>query len=185
VHAAPREERGLYWGYLTRIAPTLQSLLDDCPFDGARPAPPHPAPRPAPRPPHLAPVLAAAWPHVSVSLCAQTALLTFPCLVCAAAAGGYDLTVGTSERGEAVPCCQLALPCAAHVLVVIGGPQGLELCLQNDPQAAQRHADPSSLFARYLNVCPDQGSRTIRTEEALLIALAFLQPALGRNGKAA
>ena len=28
---------------------------------------------------------------------------------------------------------------------------------------------------QYLNVCPDQGSRTIRTEEAVLIALSALR----------
>lgn len=32
---------------------------------------------------------------------------------------------------------------------------------------------------RYLNTCFDQGSRTIRSEEAILISLAFLQPAIG------
>lgn len=31
---------------------------------------------------------------------------------------------------------------------------------------------------RYLNTCFDQGSRTIRSEEAVLISLAFLQPAI-------
>ena len=98
-------------------------------------------------------------------------------------AGGYDLTIGTSERGEEVECCQLEFPAFSHALLVIGGPQGLEHCLQNDPQRAQ-HAEPSTLFQRYLNVCGDQGSRTIRTEEALLITLTFLQPAFRRNGRA-
>lgn len=39
---------------------------------------------------------------------------------------------------------------------------------------------PCSLWCcRYLNTCFDQGSRTIRSEEAILISLAFLQPAIG------
>jgi predicted SPOUT superfamily RNA methylase MTH1 len=94
--------------------------------------------------------------------------------------GGYDLTIGTSERGEEASCCSLSFPEYQHALIVIGGPQGLEYCLQNDPKRSE-HSEPSTLFDRYLNVCPDQGSRTIRTEEALLILLTFLKPGLGRG----
>ena len=96
-------------------------------------------------------------------------------------AGGYDLTVGTSDRGEEAECCSLSFPAFAHALVAVGGPQGLEYCLTNDPLSKQ-YAEPSTLFHRYLNVCRGQGSRTIRTEEAVLITLAFLQPALQRCG---
>ncbi|PSC74008.1 methyltransferase C9orf114-like protein isoform X2 [Micractinium conductrix] len=121
----PRERAGLYWGYLTRMAPSLAALREQCPFSG-----------------------------------------------------GYDLVVGTSERGEQTAPCALSLGSFRHALVVFGGPQGLEYALQNDELAA-RHAEPSTLFDRYLNTCFDQGSRTIRSEEAILISLAFLQPALG------
>lgn len=79
-----------------------------------------------------------------------------------------------------MPCCSLAFPAFRHALIVVGGPQGLEYCLANDPLAA-KHTEPSTLFQRYLNICPDQGSRTIRTEEALLITLAYLQPALDQG----
>lgn len=37
----------------------------------------------------------------------------------------------------------------------------------------------ADLFDAYNNVCPTEGSTFIRTEEALLIALASLAPALG------
>lgn len=120
----PRERGGLYWGYITRIAPSLQAMLEQCPFYG-----------------------------------------------------GYSLTVGTSERGERTPACQLDLGAFRHLLVVFGGPQGLEYALQHD-ELANKHGCPSELFDRYLNTCFDQGSRTIRSEEAILISLAFLQPAV-------
>jgi len=87
------------------------------------------------------------------------------------------LKIGTSERGEQESCCSLSLPKFSHALIVIGGPQGLEYCLQNDA-LREKHKEPSTLFDRYLNVCVDQGSRTIRTEEALLIAMTFLKPAI-------
>jgi methyltransferase len=97
--------------------------------------------------------------------------------------GGYDLTIGTSERGEPVGGCDLRLKRFKHALIVIGGPQGLEYALSNDVSADKYpDGDPSGLFDRYLNTCHNQGSRTIRTEEALLITMAFLQPALTKAG---
>ena len=91
------------------------------------------------------------------------------------------MTVGTSERGEVSTCCGLEFPEFNHALIVFGGPQGLEYCLENDPWK-DRYPDPSPFFQRYLNTCQDQGSRTIRTEEAILISMAFLQPALHKAG---
>lgn len=49
-----------------------------------------------------------------------------------------------------------------HLLVVFGGLKGLEASLDND-QSLQMD-DVSLLFDHYLNTCPGQGSRTIRTE---------------------
>ncbi|XP_059490312.1 putative methyltransferase C9orf114 [Neocloeon triangulifer] len=86
---------------------------------------------------------------------------------------GYDLLVGTSERGDPVPKC---LPSFKHILVTFGGLRGLELGLESDESL--KVDDPSMLFDFYLNTCPGQGSRTIRTEEALLVTLAALQPAI-------
>ncbi|XP_052671724.1 uncharacterized protein LOC128154729 [Harpia harpyja] len=85
---------------------------------------------------------------------------------------GYDLSIGTSERGSSVD--QAALPSFRHALVVFGGLEGLEAGLDVDPNLDV--TDPSVLFDFYLNTCPSQGSRTIRTEEALLISLSALRP---------
>ncbi|KAK2500078.1 hypothetical protein MC885_000424 [Smutsia gigantea] len=91
---------------------------------------------------------------------------------------GYDLTIGTSERGSSVALAQL--PSFRHALVVFGGLQGLEAGVDADPNL--RVAEPSVLFDVYVNTCPSQGSRTIRTEEAILISLAALQPGLTQAG---
>lgn len=85
---------------------------------------------------------------------------------------GYDLSIGTSERGSSVD--QVALPSFRHALVVFGGLEGLEAGVDVDPNLEV--TDPSVLFDFYLNTCPSQGSRTIRTEEALLISLSALRP---------
>uniref|UniRef100_U3IBN4 28S rRNA (uridine-N(3))-methyltransferase n=1 Tax=Anas platyrhynchos platyrhynchos TaxID=8840 RepID=U3IBN4_ANAPP len=73
---------------------------------------------------------------------------------------GYDLSIGTSERGSSVD--QVTLPSFRHALVVFGGLQGLEAGV--DADANLDVTDPSLLFDFYLNTCPSQGSRTIRTE---------------------
>uniref|UniRef100_A0A480X6W2 28S rRNA (uridine-N(3))-methyltransferase n=4 Tax=Sus scrofa TaxID=9823 RepID=A0A480X6W2_PIG len=91
---------------------------------------------------------------------------------------GYDLTIGTSERGSDVASAQL--PNFRHALVVFGGLQGLEAAVDADPNLEV--AEPSVLFDLYVNTCPSQGSRTIRTEEAILISLAALQPGLTQAG---
>ncbi|KAA8584404.1 hypothetical protein FQN60_008189 [Etheostoma spectabile] len=80
---------------------------------------------------------------------------------------GYDLTIGTSERGSSVDQTTL------HLLVVFGGLQGLEASVDTDQNLEV--TDPSVLFDLYLNTCPNQGSRTIRTEEAILVSMAGLR----------
>uniref|UniRef100_A0A8C1PDJ8 28S rRNA (uridine-N(3))-methyltransferase n=1 Tax=Cyprinus carpio TaxID=7962 RepID=A0A8C1PDJ8_CYPCA len=60
-----------------------------------------------------------------------------------------------------------------HMLVVFGGLQGLEASVDADENL--NVADPGVLFDLYLNTCPGQGSRTIRTEEAILISLSGLR----------
>lgn len=90
--------------------------------------------------------------------------------------GGYDLKIGTSERGSKQSARQLELPEHEHALIAFGGPLGLEDCYQKD----SRHAadDVTALFDTWINTCPNQGSRTIRTEEAILISMSYLQAAL-------
>ena len=87
---------------------------------------------------------------------------------------GYDLTIGTSERGDSVDKLpKNGLPEHHHAIIVFGGLQGLEAALDDDEVLTVD--DPAILFDYYLNTCPDQGSRTIRTEEAILISLAELR----------
>lgn len=103
---------------------------------------------------------------------------------------GYDLVVGTSERGTpiagslgAVHGLPFALPEFQHTLIVFGGVQGLEHSARCDTHLASKgiggeeegSRPVDDIFDFYLNTCPYQGSRTIRTEEAIPISLAGLQ----------
>ena len=95
--------------------------------------------------------------------------------------GGYDVVIGTSEHGSVAQASELELPAFQHLLIVFGGPLGLEDLFSKDSTVA--HKDPRESFSMYINTCSEQGSRTIRTEEAILISLTYLQPALCRRQK--
>lgn len=86
---------------------------------------------------------------------------------------GYDLTIGTSDKGKNVHSLEKTSLHYNHALIVYGGLQGLESALDADEKLTVE--DPSFLFHEYINTVPDQGSRTIRTEEAILISLAALE----------
>ncbi|KAG5927363.1 hypothetical protein E4U42_002306 [Claviceps africana] len=101
---------------------------------------------------------------------------------------GYDMSIGTSERGTPI---HKAFPLLSspgnngkkhapfkHLLIVFGGPRGLEFASMNDDELAKmdvQGAKTKDLFDHWINVLPNQGSRTIRTEEAVFIALTALR----------
>lgn len=85
---------------------------------------------------------------------------------------GYDVTIGTSDKGTLID--DFECPAYNHMLIVFGGLQGLEVAIENDP--VLKIEDPNLLFDFYLNMLPAQGSKTIRTEEAILVSLAALRP---------
>lgn len=89
---------------------------------------------------------------------------------------GYDLTVGTSDKGTSIDNVKEKSLSYNHALIVFGGLAGLEAALELDPHLSID--DPSLLFHKYLNTCPEQGSRTIRTEEAILVTLSELRTKL-------
>ncbi|CAF4998810.1 unnamed protein product, partial [Rotaria sp. Silwood1] len=84
----------------------------------------------------------------------------------------YDLVIGTSERG--ISHDEITeFPHFRHALIVFGGLQGLEKAIERDGSITAEQ-----LFHFYINTCPQQGSRTIRTEEAILISLSCLREKL-------
>ncbi|XP_055818080.1 uncharacterized protein LOC129887141 isoform X2 [Solanum dulcamara] len=87
--------------------------------------------------------------------------------------GGYDHLIGTSEHGLVMKSSDLTLPSFRHLLIAFGGLAGLEECIEEDNDLKGKSA--KEVFDLYLNTCPHQGSRTIRTEEAIFISLQYLQ----------
>lgn len=69
---------------------------------------------------------------------------------------GYDLSVGTSDKGRSLQTIESKSLKFKHALIVYGGVMGLEAALENDDQLDAD--DPSLLFDEYLNVAPNQGT---------------------------
>jgi predicted SPOUT superfamily RNA methylase MTH1 len=104
--------------------------------------------------------------------------------------GGYDLTVGTSERGKALESLYGAdengesLGKFNHLLVVFGGETGLEVAVKNDAQLSGLGVtDAKEVFDQWVDLCPGQGSRSIRTEEALWMGLMGLRRLVVNNDR--
>ena len=148
----PRDEDGIYWGYTTRLASGINAIFEECPYEG-----------------------------------------------------GYDLKVGTSERGDVSIddprfCLRKKMGKQHqqqmkkkrsnnggedehfnHLLIVFGGVAGIEECVDADESMALPGEDSKQMFDVWVNICPYQGSRTIRSEEAVFIALARLSPYIAKN----
>ncbi|BES95106.1 DUF171 [Nesidiocoris tenuis] len=92
---------------------------------------------------------------------------------------GYNLTIGTSDKGKPLTETTFSRKKRRRALIAIGGLQGLEFALSNDENL--KSEDVSLVFDHYVNVCPSQGSRTIRSEEALLISLALITQKLDES----
>ncbi|CAL1411401.1 unnamed protein product [Linum trigynum] len=92
--------------------------------------------------------------------------------------GGYDHSIGTSEHGLKRSSSELSLPPFKHLLIAFGGLAGLEEGVEED--SSLKGTNVRKVFDSYLNTCPDQGSRTIRTEEAILISLQYFQEPINR-----
>jgi len=114
---------------------------------------------------------------------------------------GYDYSIGTSERG--IPLQDLLSPHSSssseddnnrptptipgwqHLLIVFGGVAGLEVALQNDKALKGKVTQASELFDAWVNLVQGQGSRTIRTEEAVWIGLMGLKGFVDANAGSA
>lgn len=159
---APRTEAGYYWGYRIRTCASLSAVFTECLY-----------------------------------------------------ADGYDLSIGTSERGAALdsvlpgptlgsksgshadpadatlatsaPQENAKLPHGfTHIVIVIGGVAGLEVAVAADSVLASKNitaANAADLFDLWVNLVPGQGSRTIRTEEAVWCALMGLRDYVVSYGK--
>jgi predicted SPOUT superfamily RNA methylase MTH1 len=101
--------------------------------------------------------------------------------------GGYDYKLGTSERGKSITSITDSmtdnlLPSFKHLLIVFGGVKGIEAAVDSDETMKVSSDEIERLFDQWINICPSQGSRTIRTEEAVLLSLSVLKSHIEAKG---
>ena len=102
--------------------------------------------------------------------------------------GGYDFAIGTSERGTALGHSNLfhdkEKQKFKHLLVAFGGTAGLEAALAHDEDLKGRlKGDTAGVFDAYVDLFEkEQGSKTVRTEEAVWCGLMALRPWILSNG---
>ncbi|KAH8927396.1 DUF171-domain-containing protein [Atractiella rhizophila] len=96
---------------------------------------------------------------------------------------GYDLLIGTSERGRASSSVINDLPRFKHALMTFGPVSGLEVVIEKDGKLGMKADKADNLFDFWVNVVEGQGSRTVRTEEALMIALSVFKDGFESFGK--
>ncbi len=90
-----------------------------------------------------------------------------------ASGGYYDLTIATSRTGSPITSEEERLKAklteARNVLVAFGSPRvGIQEILKHE------HRDVADCFQFNLNTIPEQGTETVRTEEAVHASLAVL-----------
>lgn len=81
------------------------------------------------------------------------------------------------NNGSATEESRKLPPKFSHALVVFGGVAGLEAAAAADQELSDKgigKANIGELFDFWVDACPGQGSRTIRTEEAVWLALSQL-----------
>ena len=145
----PTEKYGLYWGFQTRIANSFSEVFTGCPFDATT-----------------------ATDEDDESPVATT--------------GTYDFLIGqSSKRGlhgssnsmnNPIDDIPSEIPRCGHYLIVFGGPNGLEDCVESDEALATSAKNVDTLFDLYWNSCPKNGCRTVKTEEDVLISLTRVIP---------
>lgn len=206
--ATPREQDGTYWGYTTRLASSLADVLHGCPFvdpvddssDSENDEESETEEDDSDLE-HFSENATGSDDSEDDGSDGSEENTTSTTAARKKPVGGYDLKIGTSERGlqsvEDPNFRLLGLSSSSaskkknnntnqtkdtatkkfkHALIVFGGVAGIEECVDADESLKLSGACSSELFDVWLNICPYQGSRTIRTEEAVMIALAQLTP---------
>ena len=100
--------------------------------------------------------------HLVVLQAAFTITSRPPIIYAHAHAHTHARTHPHAQTHTAHSSCNVRPNAPRHLLIMLGGLAGLEAAVDNDTSLDV--SEPRELFDAYLNTCPNQGSRTIRTE---------------------
>lgn len=97
--------------------------------------------------------------------------------------GGYDLTIGISDKGKTSDFENYEpFTGFKHALIFFGGLDGIEGIVEEEESTFTRKEELKDKFDLFLNTTPERGTRSIRTEENMLVSLAALYPKLRAIG---
>ena len=98
----------------------------------------------------------------------------------------YDLKLAVSNEKAATNAEQVNFKRYQgfkHALVFFGGIEGIEGIVEQDERSKINHADQvRAMFDQYINCLPERGTRSIRTEESILVSLSNLYPKFRQFG---
>lgn len=158
-----RTKHGIYWGYKTRLAKSFHEILSQCPY----------------------------IKKSRKSLNSEEDDGGDEEVENKKANRGYDFLIGHSVNGESVnthlskywSSHDSSIDDKQHILIVFGGNAGIENCIDADETLPIRGRDADTLFNLWLDLCPQKGSRQVRTEEAVMCGLASLAPIFIKRDK--
>ena len=156
----PRDEDGIYWGYTTRLASCINSIFEECPYDGGYDLKVGTSERGD---------ISIDDPKFSLRKKRTTATKKKQRTT---NDGGVKASNKTDDDDDEH---------FNHLLIVFGGVAGIEESVDADESMKLSGEDSKKMFDVWVNICPYQGSRTIRSEEAVFIALARLSPFIAKN----
>jgi predicted SPOUT superfamily RNA methylase MTH1 len=94
---------------------------------------------------------------------------------------GYDLKIGISDKGQPADYLDVSKHHGfKHSLVFFGGMEGIQEIVEQDERTKMSLDDLINTFDLKMNSTPERGTRSVRTEENVLVSLAQLQPIMRR-----
>ncbi|TQD90294.1 hypothetical protein C1H46_024122 [Malus baccata] len=162
----PREEAGTYWGYKVRYASNITSVMNECPYKGGYD--------------HSIGTSEHGQIINSSDLTIPTFRLWLYLLWNFSLFQSVNLFLDAHSFRDMEKNNMILVPFLfyRHLLIAFGGLAGLEESVEEDANLKAKNV--REVFDLYLNTCPHQGSRTIRTEEAILISLQYFQEPISR-----
>lgn len=86
---------------------------------------------------------------------------------------GYDLKVGVSDKGKPADYLDFSpYEGFRHSLVFFGGLEGIQEIVEQDERTKLSYDEVINKFDLTMNSTPERGTRSVRTEENVLVSLA-------------
>jgi len=93
---------------------------------------------------------------------------------------GYDMVMTHAEFGKSVDSKDYDLPSFKHLLIVLGGMHNISGAIQSDVNIAKNY-NSRNLFDQIVNMCPNNGLRSMRVEDVLTLGLGSLRKRIDFN----